>query len=354
MSIARPQSTRPGSTDTEPLLDIRSLKTYFYTSDGVVPAVDDISITVRRGQTVGLVGESGCGKSVTSLSIMRLVPPPGRIIAGQIRLDGADLVTLPDRAMYGIRGNRVSMIFQEPMTSLNPVYTVGRQIAEALLVHHKATPRDVVGRVLELLGMVGIPQPEERYKSYPHELSGGMRQRIMIAMALSCQPELLIADEPTTALDVTIQAQILELIKDLKARTNMAVLLITHDLGVVAEMAEDVAVMYAGKIVERTDVTTLFREPKHPYTQGLLASIPTTTTPKSQRLNVISGTVPNLLRLPPGCRFAARCPQALPVCSQSQPTLLRVDRTDVACWLYQPQPGANLTTKDAPDGRTSV
>jgi oligopeptide/dipeptide ABC transporter ATP-binding protein len=351
MSSAAPQTRPRGANGSDILLDIRDLKTYFYTSDGVVPAVDGIDLTVRRGQTVGLVGESGCGKSVTSLSIMRLVPPPGRIIGGQIMLDGADLVTLPERSMYAVRGDRVAMIFQEPMTSLNPVYSAGRQIGEALLVHRRASQSDVRERVLELLSVVGIPQPEERYRAYPHEMSGGMRQRVMIAMALSCQPELLIADEPTTALDVTIQAQILELIKELKRKSNMAVLLITHDLGVIAEMAEEVAVMYAGKIVERTDVVTLFRQPKHPYTQGLLASIPMTTTPKAQRLNVINGTVPNLLRLPRGCRFAARCPHAMPICRMREPVLARVDATDVACWLYHPETPMDSAQKESPDGR---
>ena len=317
------------------LLDIRHLRTHFVTGDGVVPAVDGIDLSIRPGQTVGLVGESGCGKSVTSLSIMRLVPAPGRIVEGEILFEGVDLVSLPEREMYSIRGNRISMIFQEPMTSLNPVYTVGDQIAEALLVHQKAEPGHVRKQVTEMLRLVGIPQPELRYSSYPHELSGGMRQRVMIAMALACRPQLLIADEPTTALDVTIQAQILELIKELKRQTNMAVLLITHDLGVIAEMAELVAVMYAGRIVERADVVTLFEEPKHPYTQGLLSSIPTLNTPKHQRLNVISGSVPNMLRLPPGCRFAPRCPYLMTRCREQEPSLIDVGASRAACWLYE-------------------
>ncbi len=320
--------------DSSILLEIQGLRTHFYTNDGVVPAVDGIDLAIQRGQTVGLVGESGCGKSVTSLSIMRLVPPPGRIVEGRILFDGVDLVRLPEREMYSVRGNRISMIFQEPMTSLNPVYTVGDQIAEALLTHQKADSGNVRKQVVEMLSLVGIPQPELRYSSYPHEMSGGMRQRVMIAMALACRPELLIADEPTTALDVTIQAQILELIKELKRQVNMAVLLITHDLGVIAEVAQVVAVMYAGKIVEQADVVTLFRSPRHPYTQGLLSSIPTLTTPKSQRLNVISGTVPNLLRLPPGCRFAARCPHVMPRCHEAEPPLRKVGESQVACWLY--------------------
>ena len=330
------------------LLEIHDLRTHFFTNDGVVPAVDGIDLTIQRGQTVGLVGESGCGKSVTSLSIMRLVPPPGRIVQGEILFDGADLARLPERDMYSIRGNRVSMIFQEPMTSLNPVYTVGDQIAEVLLTHQKAEPGDVRKQVIQMLSLVGIPQPELRYSSYPHEMSGGMRQRVMIAMALACRPELLIADEPTTALDVTIQAQILELIKDLKRQVNMAVLLITHDLGVIAEMAEVVAVMYAGKIVERADVVTLFKSPRHPYTQGLLSSIPTLATPKTQRLNVISGTVPNLLRLPPGCRFAARCPHVMAKCREVEPSLARVGESQVSCWLYE-----NTTTHQAMNGETN-
>src|SRR6266567_2041127 len=241
------------------LLKIHNLHTYFYTSDGVVPAVDGIDLVIGRGRTVGLVGESGCGKSVTSLSIMRLVPPPGKIVAGsEIDLDDTDLLALTE----------------EPMTSLNPVFTVGDQISEAILAHKKVSAADARAQTIGLLEQVGIPQPEQRYKAYPHEMSGGMRQRVMIAMALSCQPELIICDEPTTALDVTIQAQILELLKELKGRKNTALLLITHDLGVIAEMAEEVAVMYAGKIVEQADVLTLFKQPKHPYTQGLLASIP--------------------------------------------------------------------------------
>jgi oligopeptide/dipeptide ABC transporter ATP-binding protein len=317
------------------MLDIKGLRTYFFTEDGVVPAVDGIDLTVYRGQTVGLVGESGCGKSVTSLSVMRLISPPGRIVEGEMDFDGVDLVRLPEDQMYHVRGNRISMIFQEPMTSLNPVFKIGDQIAEALLVHRKADQGRVRDRVVEALSLVGIPQPEARYNAYPHELSGGMRQRVMIAMALATQPELLIADEPTTALDVTIQAQILELIKDLKKKVNMAVLLITHDLGVIAEMAEQVAVMYAGKIVEKADVFTLFKDPKHPYTQGLLASIPTLDTPKSDRLNVIAGTVPNLLRLPRGCRFAPRCPHAMQICRETVPALTRIGDSDVACWLYE-------------------
>jgi oligopeptide/dipeptide ABC transporter ATP-binding protein len=290
---------------------------------------------------MGLVGESGCGKSVTSLSVMRLVPPPGKIVEGsEIALGGTNLVELSQEQMYEIRGGRVSMIFQEPMTSLNPVFTVGDQIAEAILAHKKVSREEARKQTVELLRQVGIPQPEQRYKAYPHEMSGGMRQRVMIAMALSCQPELIICDEPTTALDVTIQAQILELLKELKEQRNTALLLITHDLGVIAEMAEEVAVMYAGKIVEQADVVTLFKEPKHPYTQGLLASIPMLATDRATRLNVIKGTVPNLLRLPPGCRFAPRCPHAMPICVEREPELLPNGQSRVACWLYDRVPAA--------------
>ncbi len=321
------------------LLRISNLKTYFYTSDGIIPAVDGIDLVIRRGRTVGLVGESGCGKSVTSLSIMRLVPPPGQIVAGsQITLDGVDLLALTQEQMYEIRGGRIAMIFQEPMTSLNPVFTVGDQIAEAILTHKKVSRAQAREQTIDLLRQVGIPQPEQRYHAYPHEMSGGMRQRVMIAMALSCQPELIIADEPTTALDVTIQAQILELLRALKESHNTALLLITHDLGVIAEMAQEVAVMYAGKIVEQADVVTLFRDPKHPYTQGLLSSIPSLASDRATRLNVIKGTVPNLVRLPPGCRFAPRCPQAMPICREREPDLVTHGQTRVACWLYESVP----------------
>ncbi|HEV8635644.1 MAG TPA: ABC transporter ATP-binding protein [Chloroflexota bacterium] len=317
------------------MLRVKGLKTHFFTADGVVRAVDGVDFMIKRGQTMGLVGESGCGKSVTSLSVMRLIAPPGRIIQGEIVLDGTDLLRLDEEDMYEVRGNRISMIFQEPMTSLNPVFTVGDQIAEAVLVHQKVSREQAKKRAIEMLGLVGIPQPQQRFNAYPHEMSGGMRQRVMIAMALSCSPELLIADEPTTALDVTIQAQILELMKDLKERTGMALLLITHDLGVVAEMADEVAVMYAGQIVEQADVLSLFKDPKHPYTQGLLASIPTLATGQDQRLNVIQGTVPNLLRLPIGCRFAARCPHVMPVCREVDPLLGTLDDgRKVRCHLY--------------------
>ena len=321
------------------LLRINNLRTYFYTSDGIVPAVDGIDLVIHRGRTVGLVGESGCGKSVTSLSIMRLVPPPGQIVSGsEIDLDGVDLLALSQEQMYEVRGGRIAMIFQEPMTSLNPVFTVGDQIAEAILTHKKVGKAEAREQTIDLLRQVGIPQPEQRYNAYPHEMSGGMRQRVMIAMALSCQPELIIADEPTTALDVTIQAQILELLRKLKEDRNTALLLITHDLGVIAEMAQEVAVMYAGKIVEQADAVTLFQNPKHPYTQGLLSSIPSLSSDRTTRLNVIKGTVPNLVKLPPGCRFAPRCPHAMAICREREPDLVAHEKTKVACWLYESAP----------------
>jgi oligopeptide/dipeptide ABC transporter ATP-binding protein len=319
----------------QPMLRVRGLKTHFFTADGTVRAVDGVDFDIRRGQTLGLVGESGSGKSVTSLSIMRLVGPPGRVVGGEILLDGTDLLTLDEDAMYEVRGNRVSMIFQEPMTSLNPVFTVGDQIAEAVLIHQRTSKEQARARAVEMLGLVGIPQPAARYKAYPHELSGGMRQRVMIAMALSCNPELLIADEPTTALDVTIQAQILELLHDLQERNRTGLLLITHDLGVVAETCDEVCVMYAGQIVEQADVMSLFKDPKHPYTQGLLASIPTLATDPDERLNVIEGTVPNLLRLSAGCRFAGRCPHVTSLCHEVDPLLGELeDGRKVRCHLY--------------------
>jgi oligopeptide transport system ATP-binding protein len=318
------------------LLEVKGLRTHFFTEDGVVPAVDGVDFSVVPGATLGIVGESGCGKSVTALSVMRLVAPPGRIVSGSINFEGRDLTQLSQEEMCDLRGNRMAMIFQEPMTSLNPVYTVGEQIREAVQTHNRQIPdREARERAVEMLRTVGIPLPEERYRSFPHEMSGGMRQRVMIAMALSLAPALLIADEPTTALDVTIQAQILELMKDLRQRVHTAVMLITHDLGVVADMADTVAVMYAGEIVEKADVFSLFREPLHPYTQGLLASIPTLATTRDQKLNVIRGTVPNLLRLPQGCRFAPRCPKVMDICRQVRPTLRDLDGgRQVRCWLY--------------------
>jgi len=296
--------------------------------------VDGVSFALRRGETMGLVGESGCGKSVTSLSIMRLIGQPGRTIGGNIWFHGQDLLKLSEDEMCKIRGNRISMIFQQPTSCLNPVYRIGDQISEVLMLHRGMGRDQALKRTVELLTMVGIPAAKKRAQNYPHEMSGGMCQRVMIAMALACEPELLIADEPTTALDVTIQAQILELMKDLKTNFNTAIVLITHDLGVVAEMAEHVAVMYAGHIVEEAEVNQLFDAPKHPYTQGLLASIPVLGQVKD-RLDVIPGSVPNLRNLPPGCRFANRCPHVMDICRKEDPALfLLPDKRTSRCWLY--------------------
>jgi len=320
------------------LLDVRNLRTSFFTEAGEVRAVDDVSFSVRRGQTLGIVGESGCGKSVTSLSIMRLIPsPPGRVIGGQILYQGRDLLKLSEDEMRGIRGNEISMIFQEPMTSLNPVYTIGNQIIEAVMLHQKLGPRDARAKAIEMLQLVGIPAPERRVDDYPHQLSGGMRQRVMIAMALSCNPQVLIADEPTTALDVTIQAQILDLLRDLQQKVGLGLILITHDLGVVAEMADEVVVMYAGKVVEQAPVVELFKNPKMPYTRGLLNSIPTlsrdpTGKVKKSRLEAIPGIVPNLLELPRGCRFQERCSFVVDACRSVEPELRTIaENHEIRC-----------------------
>jgi oligopeptide/dipeptide ABC transporter ATP-binding protein len=316
------------------LLEVTDLKTYFKTMDGIVKAVDGVDMAIAPGKTLGVVGESGCGKSVTSLSIMRLVDLPGWIAGGAIRFDGKDLVKLSEEQMRHIRGNKISMIFQEPMTSLNPVFTVGNQVGEAIRVHRKVSKKEAENRVVELFRMVGIPSPDRRVHDYPHNMSGGMRQRVMIAMALALQPSLLIADEPTTALDVTIQAQILELIKDLRTKVNTAVLLITHDIGVVAEMADEVIVMYTGKVVEQGDVVSVLRSPKHPYTVGLLNSIPSLGQ-KNTRLNVIPGTVPSPLNLPKGCTFAPRCPHVMGICHEQEPPLKTLEGgVKAKCWLY--------------------
>jgi oligopeptide/dipeptide ABC transporter ATP-binding protein len=319
---------------SDKLVEIRNLRTHFHTEDGVVPAVDGVNFYIKRGETLGVVGESGCGKSVTSLSIMRLIPsPPGKIVEGEILFEGEDLVKKSEAEMRKIRGNDISMIFQEPMTSLNPVYTIGDQIAEAIQLHQGLNYKEAIDKAIEMLRLVGIPLPERRVKEYPHQLSGGMRQRVMIAMALSCNPKLLIADEPTTALDVTIQAQILELMKKLKKELGMAIMLITHDLGVVAEMCERVIVMYGGKVVEEADVVSLFKNPLHPYTEGLLKSIPRMDE-DVEKLHVIEGVVPNPLHLPQGCRFHPRCPYAVEKCTQSQPELEQVaPGRYVACFL---------------------
>jgi oligopeptide/dipeptide ABC transporter ATP-binding protein len=347
----------PGQArDTENLLEIRGLRTHFFTQDGTVKAVDGVSFEIKYGQTLGVVGESGCGKSITALSTMRLIDRPGRILEGEIRLDGRNLLDLDDEGMSEVRGNAISMIFQEPMTSLNPVFTCGEQIAEAVSLHKRVSKREAMDRAIEMLGQVGIADAKRRAASYPHQLSGGMRQRVMIAMALSTNPELLIADEPTTALDVTIQAQILELMKGLREQNKMAIMLITHDLGVVAEMADEVVVMYAGKIVERADVDTIFEAPHHPYTQGLLASIPRLGE-KRERLEVIQGVVPNPLNLPSGCLFKRRCPNAMPICDVAPP-LREIPPTSAGrsrhlsrCWLTpeggEPEIGANAPTEVA-------
>ncbi|HWA81674.1 MAG TPA: ABC transporter ATP-binding protein [Acetobacteraceae bacterium] len=314
------------------LLAIEGLRTVFRQRSGEVPAVDGVDLTIARGETLGIVGESGCGKSVLSLSVLRLIAPPGRISAGRILFEGADLLALPPAAMRAIRGNRIAMIFQEPMTSLNPSFTVGAQIIEAMRAHDRSlSARALRARAVEALTQVRIPAPERRLDEYPHLLSGGMRQRVMIAMALACRPDLLIADEPTTALDVTVQAEILALLSDLQRETGMAIILITHDLGVVAEMADKVAVMYAGRIVEQAPVTALFDDPQHPYTLGLLGSVPRLEQQR-ERLLAIEGTVPPPFALPSGCRFHPRCAFAAPACAETDPPLAELTAAHrVAC-----------------------
>ena len=343
-------STMTGSEG--PLLDVRGLRTVFDGPRGEVPAVDGVSFTIGRGEILGLVGESGCGKSLTAFSLMRLVPPPGRIASGEVLLQGQDLLALTEEEMRRVRGNRISIVFQEPMTSLNPVLTVGFQIAEAIMLHQGKRKKEALYGAVEMMRLVAIPDPERRSREYPHQLSGGMQQRVMIAMALSCQPELLIADEPTTALDVTIQAQILDILKDLQARLNLSVLLITHDLGVVAETADRVAVMYAGEIVEEASIRDLFREPLHPYTRALLRSIPRAKVPGSggrRRLPAIEGSVPDMARLPGGCRFHPRCPDRLVHCAESIPAGAPVGSGDrrVACFLHHDR---SLGGKPVPPG----
>ena len=318
------------------LLEVKNLRTYFYTDDGVSKAVDDVSFEVDEGHTIGIVGESGCGKSVSCLSVMRLIQtPPGKITGGEVWFKGRNLLELEDSEMRKIRGNFISMIFQEPMTSLNPVFTCGNQIMEALILHQHLTKEQAKQRAIEMLRQVGIPGPEQRVNEYPHQLSGGMRQRVMIAMALSCNPALLFADEPTTALDVTVQAQILDLLRDLQKRFNMAIVVITHDLGVIAEMAERVVVMYAGKVQEDSDVQTIYKNPLHPYTLGLQKAIPRVHQ-DTGRLYVIEGTVPNPLDFPPGCKFHPRCPEVMDKCRTQEPELVIVaPGHKVRCWLHQ-------------------
>jgi peptide/nickel transport system ATP-binding protein len=323
------------------LLEIRNLKTQFATEAGTFLAVDDVSLAIPPGGTLGVVGESGCGKSVTALSVMRLVPaPPGRIVGGEILFRGLNLLQLSEDRMREVRGHRISMIFQEPMTSLNPVFTVGEQIAEAIRLHQRADRRTARARAIEALRQVGIPAPEERAGGYPHQMSGGMRQRVMIAMALSCNPDLLIADEPTTALDVTIQAQILELIRALQRERRMAMMLITHDFGVVAETCDDVAVMYAGRVVERAPVNRIFRGPAHPYSVGLLRSVPSfeeRAPSRREPLRTIPGAVPSLARLPRGCRFRDRCDRAIDICARVDP-LLELKREEQLAACHNPVP----------------
>ena len=323
----------------ENILEVKGLKTQFFTESGVVRAVDGIDFSVKRGEVVGLVGESGCGKSVTSLSIMQLIGQPGKIVEAEIIFDNEDMLKLPESRMIQVRGKRISMIFQQPQSCLNPVFRVGEQLAEVLFIHQDIGKDAGEKRAIELLGMVGIPEPESRVKSFPHELSGGMAQRVMIAMALACVPELLIADEPTTALDVTIQAQILDLMRNLRSKMDTSIILITHDLGVVAEMCDRVNVMYAGRIVEQSPVVELFKAPKHPYTEALIGSTPVLGE-TDRELVTIPGSVPNLIDLPPGCKFAPRClarvQYNLEICTEEEPELKAINPDHwVRCWLYE-------------------
>jgi oligopeptide/dipeptide ABC transporter ATP-binding protein len=334
------EATAARPPDPNALLDVRDLRTYFNVMDGQVKAVDGVDFSIQKGSTLGLVGESGCGKSVTAHTIMRLIAtPPGVYAGGEVWFDGRDLLSLSEDDMREVRGDDIAMIFQEPMTSLNPVFTVGDQIAEAIILHQNLKKKEAHDKAVESLKLVGLSAPERRAKQYPHELSGGMRQRVMIAMALSCDPKLLIADEPTTALDVTIQAQILELIKELQERTGTALLLITHDLGVVAESVENLAVMYAGRIVETGTAEEVLLSPKHPYTQGLLNSIPSEHK-RGKSLSAIKGVVPNPFRMPPGCKFQPRCPYAWERCNE-EPGLIQVGGPGrlSRCWLQSPNEG---------------
>jgi peptide/nickel transport system ATP-binding protein len=318
------------------LVRIKNLKTYFYTEDGVIKAVDDITFKIKEGETIGIVGESGCGKSITAMSLMRLIPnPPGKITGGEIIFEDQSILGISESEMRKIRGNKISVIFQEPMTSLNPVFTIGDQIMEAVTLHQRLNKIDAKKKAVETLTLVGIPRADEIINCYPHELSGGMRQRAMIAMAISCNPRLLIADEPTTALDVTIQAQILELMKKLRNKLNSSIMLITHDLGVIAEMADYVVVMYAGKIVEESNVIEIFKNTMHPYTIGLLESKPVINSEKD-RLYTIPGQVPNPLDMPEGCYFHPRCDRAMDICKKQQPMIKEtISGHKVACWLYE-------------------
>jgi oligopeptide/dipeptide ABC transporter ATP-binding protein len=342
-----PSSGPPTNPDI--LLDVRNLRTHFNVLDGVVPAVDGVSFSLERGKSIGIVGESGSGKSVTAMTIMRLLDiPPAEIMPGsEVWFDGREILNIPLDQMRKIRGNDIAMIFQEPLTSLNPVFTVGDQISEQVVLHKKVSHKEAWNRAIESLQLVGIPSPERRVKQYPHEMSGGMRQRVMIAMALACDPDLIIADEPTTALDVTIQAQILELIRDVQDQTGAALLLITHDLGVVAETVQDIVVMYAGRVVEQGTVDEVLLAPKHPYTEGLLESIPSKGK-RGQRLNVIKGTVANPFNLPKGCNFSPRCPYVFGPCPEYDPRIEEATPPDVACWQYTPAPDGTRPTKQRP------
>ncbi|MBZ9688662.1 ABC transporter ATP-binding protein [Clostridium estertheticum] len=320
------------------LIEIKNLKTYFYTEDGIVKAVDDVSFNIKKGEIIGVVGESGCGKSVTAMSIMRLIPsPPGKIVEGEILFEDKNILELRDHEMRKIRGNDIAVIFQEPMTSLNPIFTIGYQIEEVIMLHQKSNKVEAKKKAIEMLKLVGVPRADEIVECYPHELSGGMRQRAMIAMAVSCNPKLLIADEPTTALDVTIQAQILDIMKDLKKKLNTSIMLITHDLGVIAEMAEYVVVMYAGKVIEEAPVIELFKNPMHPYTEGLMKSKPSLDK-DVDRLYSIPGQVPNPINMPEECYFCARCPKAIDICRKQQPPIKEIRLGHkVACFLYDGQ-----------------
>lgn len=320
----------------ENMLEVKNLKTYFLTDAGIVKAVDGISFSLRQGETLGIVGESGCGKSVTNLSIMRLIPsPPGKIVDGQIIFEGTDILTLPENELRNIRGNKISMIFQDPMTSLNPFLRISTQMIETIRIHQDISKKEALAKSIEMLKLVGIPAAEERIFNYPHQFSGGMRQRVMIAMALSCEAKILIADEPTTALDVTIQAQILELIQRLSKKLNTSVILITHDLGVVAGMCENVCVMYAGKIVEKAKTEDLYKQPAHPYTFGLIQSVPRLDKAKDGKLFSIEGQPPNVIDLPPCCPFHPRCHKVMDICrNQYPPTVDLGNSHEVSCWLY--------------------
>jgi oligopeptide/dipeptide ABC transporter ATP-binding protein len=339
-----------GRGDSRPILEVRGLRTSFYTRAGAIRAVTGIDFSVSKNEVLGLVGESGCGKSVTSLSILGLITDPGRVEGGEVIFDGRDLLTMPRDEMRKIRGDRIAMIFQQPQSSLNPVMKVGKQISEALEIHRDLDEKGARARTLELMDMVGIPDAKRRFEAYPHEMSGGMAQRVMIAIALACEPELLIADEPTTALDVTIQAQILDLMRTLQRETGTAIVLITHDLGVVAEMCDRAAVMYAGEIVEQTDVRTLFSDPKHPYTQGLIGAVPVPGEIRAE-LATIPGSVPNLIELPDGCRFTPRCTSRVEhgnvLAERAHPELRPVDEGHlVRCWLYHHEDGSRRPDPD--------